>query len=185
MKRGLSRSPFAWAVIAVVFVIVAAWLGRGRYEPVVVGTTAPDFQAEDLEGDLVSVADYAGRVVLLNVWATWCPPCLEEMPSMQRLYEEFSQDDFEILAVSVDAPFGELDRGGMPGGQVEAFAQRFGLTFPILRDPEGRIQRVYQTTGVPETFLIGRDGIIYKKIAGGAHWDSQANRELVGRLLGG
>jgi len=185
MKRSIIRSPYAWTVLAAVSIVLAAWLGRESYRPVITGTQAPDFSARTLEGGSASLDDYAGRVVLLNIWATWCAPCREEMPSMQRLYEEFGEDDFEILAVSVDARVGERDRNGMPGGDLEAFAKEFGLTFPILHDPSGEIQRTYQTTGVPETFLIGKDGVIYKKVAGGTHWDAEVNVELVRRLLGG
>lgn len=103
---------------------------------------------------------------------------------MQRLHEALADTDFEILAVSIDARRGEEDAFGRPGGDLEAFAQEMGLTFTILHDPAARIDRTYQTTGVPETFLIGRDGLIYKKVAGGTAWDAPANLELVRRLLG-
>ena len=104
---------------------------------------------------------------------------------MQRLYESLGAEDFEILAVSVDAPLGQADEFGRPGGDLQRFAADLGLTFPILHDAGGDIQRVYQTTGVPETFLIGRDGLIYKKVAGGTHWDAEVNQQLVRRLLDG
>jgi cytochrome c biogenesis protein CcmG, thiol:disulfide interchange protein DsbE len=105
------------------------------------------------------------------------------MPAMQRLYEAIGHDDFEILAVSVDAPLGQRDASGNLGGDLNAFAKEFGLTFPILHDPSGRIQRAYQTTGVPESFVIARDGIIYRKVAGETAWDLPVNQELVRRLL--
>ena len=103
---------------------------------------------------------------------------------MQRLYEALGDTDFEILAVSVDAKPGQRSSDGQIGGDLKAFADELGLTFPILHDPEGRIERTYQTTGVPETFLVGRDGLIYKKVAGGTEWDAPVNQELVRRLLG-
>ena len=183
MRRGTARSPYFWALVGVLAVVALARIVSDGHRPVAVGTQAPEFTARDLGGGAMSVSDYEGHVILLNVWATWCAPCLEEMPSMQNLYEEFSDEDFEILAVSVDAPFGESDQAGRPGGDLAAFARDLGLTFPILGDPQGRVQAVFQTTGVPETFLIGRDGLIYKKVAGGTQWDSAANRELVRRLL--
>lgn len=102
---------------------------------------------------------------------------------MQRLYEAIGDEGFEILAVSVDAPFGQRDVSGNLGGDLEAFAHEYGLTFPILHDPSGRIQRTYQTTGVPESFLIAKDGMIYRKVAGETVWDLPVNRELVRRLL--
>ena len=131
----------------------------------------------------MSLEDFDGKVILLNIWATWCEPCLEEMPSMQRLYDELDDDDFEILAVSIDAPLGQSDDFGRAGGDLDVFAKELGLTFRILHDPSGEIQRTYQTTGVPETFLIGKDGVIYKKVAGGTRWDAPVNQDLVRRLL--
>ncbi len=175
-----------WLALALVLGVVAvAWLARGRAQPVVAGYPAPGFEALDAQGLPVTLADYRGRVVLLNIWATWCAPCLEEMPSMQRLYETFSPDDFEIAAVSIDAPDGDRDAAGNPGGDPFAFAGRLGLTFPILVDPSGEISRIYQATAVPESFLIGPDGIIYKKVAGATDWASEANVGLVRRLIEG
>ncbi len=185
MKRSFARSPYAWALLGVVVVVGIAWAGRESYRPVITGAPAPDFSAAASDGSAVAVSDYRGKVVLLNIWATWCPPCVEEMPSIQRLYEELDHDDFEILAISVDAPAGQQDAFGRPGGDIHAFAEELGLTFRILHNPAGDIQRVYQTTGVPETFLIGRDGVIYKKVAGPTDWDSPVNEELVRRLLEG
>jgi len=184
MKRSFLRSPYLWAVLSVGVLVLVAWMGRESYRPVITGSPAPDFAA-DLDGERVRLADYRGRVVLLNVWATWCAPCREEMPSMQRLYDSLEGEDFEILAVSVDAPVGESDEFGRPGGDLEAFADELGLTFPILHNPSGDIQRIYQTTGVPESFVIGRDGTIYKKVAGPTQWDATVNEELVRRLLAG
>ena len=103
---------------------------------------------------------------------------------MQRLYEALEGTAFEILAVSIDVPVGQTDLGGMPGGDLEVFAADFALTFPIFRNPTGDIQRVYQTTGVPESFVIDREGIIVKKIAGPTEWDAPENEELIRRLLG-
>jgi len=184
MKRKPWQSPYLWALAAAAAVVVVAWLGRARYQPIITGAEAPDFTVSDLSGAERRLSDYRGRVVLVNIWATWCAPCRDEMPSMQRLYEALEGTDFEILAVSIDARAGENDEGGRPGGDLRAFADELGLTFPILHDPAGTIQRTYQTTGVPETFLVGRDGIIYKKVAGGTAWDDPVNQELVRRLLG-
>ena len=160
-----------------------AWVGRESYRPVITGRVAPEFHVAELTGGEVSLSDYEGRVVLMNVWATWCPPCLQEMPSMQRLYEAFPDGDFEILAISVDARLGEVDVGGKRGGDVAAFAKELGLTFTILHNPSGDIQQLYQTTGVPESFLIGKDGVIVKKVSGPTEWDATENQELVRRLL--
>lgn len=183
-RKGNSRMPYGLALLFVVFVVVAAWFGRDSFKPVIAGEPAPAFTVTDMEGRRAALDQYAGKVVLLNIWATWCPPCREEMPSMQRLYESMEGTDFEIVAVSVDAAeAGQAGWGGNVGGDVAAFVQEYGLTFPILRDPSGEIADTYQTTGLPETFLIGRDGIIYKKVAGGTLWDDERYVAQIRRLL--
>jgi len=188
-RRRASRLPYVGAMLGMGLLVVAAWAGRGRFEPVIAGRPAPDFAATDMEGRPVHLQDYRGKVVLVNVWATWCPPCREEMPSMQRLYEEVRREpggeDFEILAVSVDASLQRPDPlgRGVERRDLVEFGEEFGLTFPIVHDPAGDIQRIYQTTGVPESFVVGRDGVIYKRIAGSTSWDAPQYRELIRRLL--
>ncbi len=183
MKNKPSRLPYLIAVLGAGLLVVMAWVGRGRFQPVGPGAEAPGFTISNLEGFPVSLEDHRGDVVLVNIWATWCGPCIVEMPSMQRLYETLADEPFDILAVSVDATFGLRDGSGNVGGDVEAFVKEHELTFPILHDASGEIQRTYQTTGVPESFLVGKDGVIYKKIAGATEWDSPANLELIRRLL--
>ena len=139
------------------------------------------FEAGD--GTPLTLTTFGGKLILLNIWATWCLPCRIEMPSMERLYQEIGEDGFEIMAVSIDAELGGFDLAGRPGGDIQVFADSLGLTFPMLHDPSGGIERLYRTTGVPETFLIGRDGILYKKVAGGTEWDAPQHKELIQRLL--
>ncbi len=178
-----SNRPYAYALIGVVLLIIFAWVNPSRVQPVTVGTVAPEFEVNDLDGGLARLSDHKGEVVLVNIWATWCLPCRIEMPSMERLYQEIGEDGFEIMAVSIDAELGRFDLTGRPGGDIQVFADSLGLTFPMLHDPSGGIERLYRTTGVPETFLIGRDGIIYKKVAGGTEWDAPQHMELIQRLL--
>jgi peroxiredoxin len=125
------------------------------------GAPAPDFSLPDLDGKMVNLADYRGKVVLLNIWATWCPPCVEEMPSMEKLYQTLNGEGFEILAVSIDVSGGEA---------VIPFMKKHGLSFPALTDTKGSIKSLYQTTGVPESFIIGKDGIIAEKVIGPRDW---------------
>jgi cytochrome c biogenesis protein CcmG/thiol:disulfide interchange protein DsbE len=141
-----------------------------------VDSKAPDYELLDLStGDTVSIRDrYKGSVTLVNIWATWCPPCREEMPAMEALYKDFQGRGFRIAAVSID----EGD-----GDKVQAFAQELGLTFDMLHDQTGAIQGVYQTTGVPESFLLDRDGKIVRRLIGSHDWNSPANRDLIDRLL--
>lgn len=179
------RIPVAYvlAALSAVAVVLLAWIGRGTFEPIIVGARAPDFEYVDLDGEPVTLSQLRGKVVLVNVWATWCPPCREEMPSMQRLYDRLHPRGFEILAVSIDAPAGQLDPFGRPGGDLRGYMDENSLTFPVLRNPSGDIQRTYQTTGVPESFLIGPDGVIRRKVAGPTEWDHPAMESHVERLL--
>ncbi len=169
-----------WIVVGVIVAALAAALALGlklapQIFPVEVGSTAPAFTASDLKsGQTVSLADYKGQVVLLNVWATWCEPCKIEMPSMEQLEKEMGPQGLKIVAVSID-------EGG--ADVVRQFARDYGLTFRILHDQSGRIQRIYQTTGVPESFVINRQGKIVKKVIGAADWDATVNKDLMRRLL--
>ncbi|HEX6534450.1 MAG TPA: TlpA disulfide reductase family protein [Gemmatimonadaceae bacterium] len=145
--------------------------------PVSVGSKAPDFHARTLDAAPAtkSLDDYRGQVVLLNIWATWCLPCRVEMPAIEDLQRTMGPRGLKVVAVSIDDP-----------GQEEAvrdFAKKYGLTFEILHDPSGKIEKQYQTTGVPETFVIGRDGVIRKKVIGASRWNSDDNRALFAQLL--
>ncbi len=183
----MNRQWYAVAVVIglIVSLIGVGWIVRDRFAPVEVGTSAPDFVATDLEGNPVRLTDLRGEVVLLNIWATWCPPCREEMPSMQRLHDDLSPRGLQIVAVSIDAAQGGVDLAGNPGGDIAAFAEQMRLTFPLWHDPAGDINRIYRTTGVPESFVIDRDGTIVKKVIGPTEWDSEANKDLFLRLLEG
>ncbi len=127
------------------------------------GQQAPDFELPMLNGEVVHLDDYKGKVVLLNIWATWCSPCREEMPSMEKLYQELKDQAFEILAVSIDS---------QGDGAVASFVKRHNLTFPILLDRKGQTGRLYNTTGVPETFIIDKNGAIVTKVIGYRNWSS-------------
>ena len=185
MPRKTSWTPYAIAALVAAAVVLLAWVNRDRLTPVVPGRPAPNFSATDLHGSARTLDDFRGKVLLVNIWATWCPPCQEEMPSMERLYRAVGNEDFEILAVSVDAPFGERDIFGREGGNLQVFADSLGLTFQILHDPSGKIQDTFRTTGVPESFVVDREGIIFKKVAGSTAWDAPQNVQLIQRLLGG
>jgi len=125
------------------------------------GAPAPNFTLPGLDGKMVSLADYKGKAVLLNIWATWCPPCVEEMPSMERLHQELKGEDFEILAVSIDVSGAKV---------VLPFMRKHKLSFTALTDHKGAIKSLYQTTGVPESFIIDKDGIIVEKVIGPRDW---------------
>jgi peroxiredoxin len=171
----------AWIVVgAVVAGIVVGAIALTKFGPEVdrveVGAKAPDFRAIDLAtGDSVSFREhYKGAVTLLNIWATWCLPCRVEMPAMEQVYRELAPRGFKIAAVSIDE--------GSPD-DVRAFGQKLDLSFDLLQDRSTAVQQIFQTTGVPESFLINKDGIIVKRIIGAHDWNSPVNRALVERLL--
>jgi peroxiredoxin len=137
---------------------------RSRFTgPLQEGIPAPDFSFSDLNGKKVGLSDYKGKVVLVNIWATWCPPCRDEMPSMQKLYDRFKGEGFQLLAVSID----ETGRRA-----VGPFVQKLNLSFPVLLDPKGKIQGLYKITGVPESFIVDREGVLVNKVVGPMDWSS-------------
>jgi cytochrome c biogenesis protein CcmG/thiol:disulfide interchange protein DsbE len=170
-----------WVAVGIVVGVLAGGaIALTRYGPdvqrVEIGAPAPDFRAIDLAtGDSVSLRDrYRGAVTLVNVWATWCVPCRVEMPAMERLYQSLAPRGLKIAAVSIDE--------GNPEA-VQAFAQELGLSFDVLQDRSTKVQQIYQTTGVPESFLLNRAGIIVKRVIGAHDWSSAVNRALIERLL--
>jgi cytochrome c biogenesis protein CcmG, thiol:disulfide interchange protein DsbE len=184
----MTQSGRQWAIVGGVVAALAAlvafgWSARGRFLPVEVGSAAPEVRATDLRGAPVRLSSVRGKVVLLNIWATWCGPCRQEMPSMERLYRVLGREGLRVVAVSIDASPGTVDEGGRMGGDVAAFAREYGLSFDIWQDPAGTIRRDYRTTGVPESFLVDRSGRIVKKVIGATEWDDPATVELIRRLL--
>jgi thiol-disulfide isomerase/thioredoxin len=115
------------------------------------------------DGSLLKLSDLKGKVVLLNFWATWCPPCREEIPSMMKLDKSMAGKPFQMVAVSVD-------EGGKPA--VDSFFKESGFILPAYLDMDGKASKAYGITGVPESFVINREGILIKKIIGGLAWDS-------------
>ena len=126
------------------------------------GAPAPGFTLRSVAGGEGDLGKLRGRVVLVNFWATWCPPCVQEMPSLERLHRALGPEGLAVLGVSVD----EDDDA------VRGFVARYGLSFPILRDPGGHAAASYRTTGWPETFIVGPDGAILRIVVGPTEWDT-------------
>ena len=130
----------------------------------------PDFTLKNLEDKTVRLAEFRGKFVLLNFWATWCPPCVREMPSMQRLAERFKDRPFVVLGISLDAE---------GASKVKPFIERLGVTFPIALDPESRVSGIYGANQLPATFLIDPLGRVIMAAKGERDWSSE---EIVGYL---
>lgn len=174
------RTSLQWVAVGGII----AGLGAGAWilshadkvEGVSVGAPAPDYRVIDLaSNDSISLRSrLKGHVTIINIWATWCVPCRLEMPSMEKLYREFKDRGFQIAAVSIDKGDPKV---------IRDFAKEYGLTFDLLHDPSGDIQALYRTTGVPESFVVDRRGMVVKWLIGGYDWTAPVQRTLIDRLL--
>ena len=141
-----------------------------------IGNIAPDFTLTNMSGQQVSLSQYRGKVVILNFWATWCPPCREEMPSMEALYQKYTDQGLVILAVNID-------ENGEPA--VRKFLMKTPYSFPILLDSKNVAQNIYGVFRFPESFIIDREGIVVEKIIGGRDWISTGASKMLDFLLNG
>ncbi len=123
------------------------------------GFLAPDFSLSTPEGEVVKLSELRGQAVLVNLWATWCPPCRAEMPAMQKLYEEYRHEGFVILAVNMTYQDDRL--------AIAPFIQQYQLTFPILIDERGDVAQKYELRSLPSSFFIDHDGFIQEVVIGG------------------
>ena len=138
-----------------------------------IGKPAPLFTLQDTEGRIWSLADLRGKVVFINFWATWCPPCRAEMPAMEALNRSLVGKPFQMLTILVnDAP--EMAR---------RFRQTLDGTFPILLPTDDTVSKRYGTTGVPETYIVDPDGILREQVIGALQWDSPTGSGMIERYL--
>jgi peroxiredoxin len=160
------KNALKTAVVVVVVVVVAfayVHLAEQKGYALKKGAEAPGFRLPSLDGAEVSLESYRGRLVVLNFWATWCPPCVAEMPSLQRLEKTLGAEGLAVVTVSTDEDQEAL----------REFVTRHGLTLPVLLDPGGQVASdVYRTTGYPETFVVDPEGILLSHTIGPAEWDS-------------
>ena len=175
-RRQLAIGFVVLGITAAIAYSATKYLRREMF-PVALGSRAPDFTAVTIDSvpREKHLADYRGQVVMVNVWATWCLPCRVEMPSIEALHRDYGPKGFKVLAVSVDDPG--------RAATIRAFVDQYKLTFEILHDPERKIVEQYDILGYPETFIIGRDGVIRKKLLSATDWNSPEHRALVERLL--
>ncbi|MCL5005546.1 MAG: TlpA family protein disulfide reductase [Acidobacteria bacterium] len=150
-----------WVVVGLAGVVIL-WLVLRPHShgPVVLGDSAPAFTLPRLPSGNLSLRDFRGKVVILNFWATWCPPCVMETPSLEKFYSELKSDGVSVIGVSVD----------QSGQQLRQFVKEYHLTYPIARDPNAALAHRYGTYKFPETYIIGRDGHVAEKIIGTTDW---------------
>jgi peroxiredoxin len=147
--------------------------GCGESPVATVGKPAPDFDTIDLKGEIWSLSKLKGQVVFVNFWATWCAPCREEMPSMQKLYTKLPKDKFKMIALfNRDDP-----------KPVKNFIAKLGITMPILDDHQNIIGEKYSLTGLPETFIVDKQGVIREKFIGPVEWDSPKIVDMLTKLI--
>jgi peroxiredoxin len=149
-------------VLLLVAIPTVVWSCRpGQGPPIpTIGQPVPEVVLPDLNGQTVRLSDYRGEVVVLNFWATWCPPCVEEMPSLERLHKALGNKGLRVLAASVDDNLEDIER----------FRKQYQLTLPILHDEGGRVSHTFTTFKYPETYIVGRDGRLVAKIIGPRDW---------------
>jgi cytochrome c biogenesis protein CcmG/thiol:disulfide interchange protein DsbE len=161
MREAIRLFMVGAAVVAVAFGYVHLLENKGY--PLKPGTPAPPFKLPALSGGEVELGSFKGRLVVVNFWATWCAPCVEEMPSLERLHRALAGEGLVVLGISVDEDETALRR----------FVSAHGVTFPVLRDPGGRLAAgLYRATGYPETFVLDRAGFLRAQYVGPAEWST-------------
>jgi peroxiredoxin len=132
------------------------------------GNLAPDFELQTPDGESVKLSDFRGKKVIVNMWATWCPPCKAEMPDMQKFYEQYKNENVSILAVNMTTSEKSID-------DVTAFLDEFGITFPVVLDQQNEVAEVYQVYALPSSYIIDSNGIIQQKITGPMNLEMMEN----------
>ena len=151
MIRSLGRRVRAVGVVAAC-ALAPGCMPAGDGGPPRIGAPAAAYEAATLDGRVVSLESLRGQAVLLNLWATWCIPCRQETPYLESVYNEYKDQGFEIVGISMDA--------GEAADDVAMFVQDFGVTYTILHDPQMSGMELYQVLGLPATFLIDREGVL-------------------------
>lgn len=147
------RSRSRLATSSALCVVLLAGMGCGDVpKAAAIGAVAPDYSAQQLDGTPVSLDSRRGKVVLLNIWATWCKPCRQEIPALETLHQRHRDDGLEIIGVSIDQP-GMADR-------IQSFAEELGASYTLWHDPDDRISTTFLAIGVPASYLIDREGVL-------------------------
>ena len=164
----------AWLVVAwVAWIAACGGDGWQMQDKAAVGRPAPDFSLTDIDGKVWRLSELRGKAVFINFWATWCQPCLEEMPSMHNLNQRLPASSFQLLSIIYN------DRPEFAWRVQE----KIGFTFPVLMDSDGSAARIYGLTGVPETYIVDANGILRRKIIGPRDWNTADSLAMVNEYL--
>lgn len=173
LLTGLWIAPVVVLLLLLVYGLVTRPAEQQDDGPMV-GRPLADFTLPDLQGQEIQLTALRGKVVFINIWTTWCQPCIEEMPVIQQLYQRLHPRGLEVLGINMDA---------LGKQAVDPFLRQRHVTFPILLDPKSTSERRYRTTGVPESFIVDKRGILVERIIGPRDWVHPHMLEVFERLL--
>jgi peroxiredoxin len=162
------RWAFLFSVIILFFALTGCYSGT---RPAHIGTSAPEFTVQDSDRK-VSLQEFRGKIVVLNFWATWCPPCVEEMPSLAQMQQRMKGKGVEVVAVSVD-----VDQGA-----YQNFLKSYKVDLLTVRDPEQKSNNLYGTFKFPETYIIDRQGVLRRKFIGPIDWGQPEILDYLAKL---
>jgi len=173
IKKGVYKSVLFCSLMVSVFFMFSAAYAENKS----VGLPkqmklfkAPEFSLKNEDGKVFKLSDYKGKLVIINFWATWCPPCRYEMPAMERAWKKLKGKGVVLLAINV----------GEDENTIFEFTAKYPMTFPILLDRKGEVVKKYKVTGLPTTYIISTDGVVIYRAMGGRMWD---HPKLVNKLL--
>jgi len=163
-NSSMKQIVFFIVLVVAVVLIVVGFIAKDRKSVgkiITKGDKAPEFRLPDMNGQIVNLSDLRGKIVIIHFWATWCPPCVEEIPTLDYLNQQLAGSDFAMLAISVD------ENGAQGAGP---FLKQKGLNVPVLLDPDRAVAMRYGTFKFPETYILDRAGIVQYKIIGPGDW---------------
>jgi peroxiredoxin len=170
----VTNKTMRYILVALTFVFLTAGTSSAWGIDELVGKKAPLFTLKDIHGRSVSLSSLNGKVVLINFWATWCPPCRDEMPSLNELYKRYKNQGLIVLAISTD----RSDSG------VIDFLSKHPVDFGVISDPDAKTSRQYKVFSLPTTFLLDKNGVVVKRYLGEEEWDSPETRNEIKKALG-
>ena len=179
----LKKHGLLYLLVVIILVVIAYRIQLPQNQATVlnherpeVGHPAPDFTLRNLQGNLEGLVDHKDKVIILNFWATWCAPCLEEMPAFEKLYRRYRSQRVTVLAVS-------LDKGDI--SKVKGFVDKNNLTFPVLIDSDGAAEKLYPSFTIPFTYVIDKEGRVAARVDGAKNWASNETFAALNILIKG
>lgn len=161
-------------VVAIALILISVKREETPRTKAVVGLNAPEFSLSDPSGKTYTLSELKGSVVFINFWATWCPPCIEEMPSIQNLYNGFKDyKGFRMVTILYKDDY----------NKAMAYLKQNNYTLPVLIDRDGKSAKAYGVTGVPETYIVDKSGVLREKVIGPADWNSTQADSFISNLL--